>query len=74
MGPLATLDTLARAHLAAKRAGVRAWVVAAPPDVVELAELAGLARVLGLDARRKPEQREQRRRVEEERDLADQPF
>jgi hypothetical protein len=73
MGPLATLDTLARARLAAKRAGLRSWVEAAPSDVVELAELAGLARVLGLEPRRQPEEREQRLRLEEERDLADPP-
>ena len=71
MGPLATLDTLARARLAAKRAGLRAWVVTAPPDVVELAELAGLSGVLGLEARWQPEEREERLRLEEERDLAD---
>ena len=71
MGPLAALDTLARLQLAAKRTGLRARAVAAPPDVVELAELAGLARVLGFEPRGQPEEREQRLRVEEERDLAD---
>ena len=74
MGPLATLDMLARVRLAAKRAGCRAAVAAAPPDVVELAELAGLAEVLGLDARGQPEEWEQRLRLQEERDLADPPF
>lgn len=73
MGALATLDALARARLAARRAGLEPWVVAAPAAVVELAELAGLSGVLRLEARREPEEREERLRVEEERDLADPP-
>jgi hypothetical protein len=73
MGPLATLDSLARAQLAAKRSGLRAWVVAAPPEVLELAELAGLAGLLGLEPRRQAEEREERVGVEEERELADPP-
>jgi hypothetical protein len=60
---LRTVDLLARLRLAA---GVR--VVHAPRDLWELIDLCGLGETLG-----KPEEREERLRVEEERQLGDPP-
>lgn len=57
------VDLLARLRL---RAGVR--VVSAPAEVWELIDLCGLRAAVG-----QPEQREQRLRVQEERQLADLP-
>jgi anti-anti-sigma regulatory factor len=72
MADLATVDALARLCLVARRAGLRFAIVDAPADLRELIELTGLAAVLGLEPRRQTEEREERLRVEEEREL-DQP-
>jgi hypothetical protein len=42
--------------------------------LTELLALAGLAEVLGVEARREPEEREERVGVEEERELDDPPL
>jgi ABC-type transporter Mla MlaB component len=63
---LAAVDLLARLALAARRRGRVLRVRRAPDELCELIELCGLGDALG-----KPEQREERLRVEEERQLGD---
>jgi hypothetical protein len=69
MADFEIVDALARLQLAARRAGYRIDVTAAPADLVELIELAGLTETLGVEAGRQPEEREERVGVEEEREL-----
>jgi hypothetical protein len=64
---LRTIDRLARLRLAARRRGLDVRPVRVPDDVRELARFLGLAEALGIEARRQPEEREQRGGVEEER-------
>ena len=71
MGDVALVDALARLQLEAQRCGLTIVLLDAPDDLVELIDLAGLAEVLPLVLQRQPEEREQRRRVEEERELGD---
>jgi ABC-type transporter Mla MlaB component len=66
-----TVDALARLQLAARRSGYEVTVTAAPDDVLELIELAGLCEVLGVEPLRQAEQREERLGIEEERELPD---
>ena len=73
MADLELVDALARLQLAACRCGCSVVVASAPPDVVELIDLAGLSEVLGVEPRRQAEEREERRGVEEEGDLPDLP-
>jgi ABC-type transporter Mla MlaB component len=56
---LATVDALVRFQLVARRAGGRVRVDDASDELRDLLELAGLAEVLGLEPRRKPELLEQ---------------
>jgi hypothetical protein len=69
MADFEIVDALARLHLAARRAGYRVDVTAAPDDVLELIELAGLGETLGVEPRGKAEEREEGVGVEEEREL-----
>ena len=71
MPDLEIVDALARLQLAARRSGYEVAVTAAPDDVLELIELAGLADALSVEPLRQPEQREERLGVEEERELPD---
>ena len=71
MPDLEIVDALARLQLAARRSGYEVVVTAAPDDVLELIELAGLAETLCVEPLRQPEQREERLGVEEERELPD---
>ena len=71
MADLGIVDALARLQLAARRSGYEVAVTAAPSDLVELIELAGLSDVLGVEPRRQAEEREERLGVEEERELPD---
>jgi hypothetical protein len=71
MAELEIVDALARLQLAARRSGYEVTVTDAPRDLIELIELAGLCDVLGVEPLRQPEEREQRLRVEEERELPD---
>ena len=71
MPDLEIVDALARLQLAARRSGYEVAVTAAPDDVLELIELAGLADALCVEPLRQPEQREERLGVEEERELPD---
>jgi len=73
MAELAIVDALARLQLEARRCGYEIAVEGAPEELVELIELAGLREVLGLELQRQPEEREERRGVEEERQLPDLP-
>jgi hypothetical protein len=68
-----TLDALARLQLTARRFGRRIRFRNASAELCELVVLAGLARVLAVEPRRQPEEREQRLGVEEERELDDPP-
>jgi hypothetical protein len=64
---LASLDLLARLRLhGARFRGVS-------PELRDLARFCGLARALGLELERKPEEREEPGGVEEERQLGDPP-
>ena len=71
MTDLGIVDALARLQLAARRCGYEVAVTEVPGDLRELIEIAGLGEVLGVEPLRKPEQREQRLGVEEERELPD---
>lgn len=71
MAELGIVDALARLQLAARRSGYEIAVTAAPADLLDLIELAGLTDVLGVEALRQPEEREQHLGVEEERELPD---
>ena len=67
----ATIDLIARRHLDARRRGGRIRLRGASVDLERLIQLAGLAEVLRVEARRQSEQREQAVGVEEEGQLAD---
>jgi hypothetical protein len=69
----ASLDTLARMRLAAKRVGLELRIERLPDDLRSLLDFAGLAEALGLEPRREPEQREDALGVQEERHLGDPP-
>jgi hypothetical protein len=71
MARLEIVDALARLQLSARRGGYRVRLVEAPGELVELVELVGLGEVLGVEARRQPEKREERVGVEEEGELDD---
>ena len=72
-GDVQAVDALARLQLAAKRRGFSLVLRNASRDLADLVGLMGLADVLAVEPAREPEQREQRLRVEEERDLLDPP-
>ena len=73
MADLGTIDALARLQLAARRAGLELRLRHASPALRELAALCGRDEALGLEPRRQPEEREERRGVEEEAELDDLP-
>lgn len=70
MVDLRVVDRLARLKLRARRRGVHFVLVEPPEPVRELIDLCGLTEVL-VEPRRQPEEREQRRGVQEERELRD---
>jgi anti-anti-sigma regulatory factor len=70
---LATIDALARMALAARRRGGRVRLHGTNESLGRLITYAGLDGVLRVEPGRKPEQREERVGVEEERELADPP-
>jgi hypothetical protein len=70
---VATLDRLARAQLAAQRRGRELRLRHASRELLELARFAGLAEALRLEPQRQPEEREERRGVEEEGQFPDLP-
>ena len=69
----ATIDLIARRHLAARRRGGRIRLRGASVDLERLIQLAGLAEVLRVEPRRQAEQREEPVGVEEERQPPDPP-
>ena len=75
VGPLApdalSIDALARLVLNARREGLELRLCGASGELQQLVVFCGLADVLGLEASRQTEQREQRGGVEEERHLDD---
>ena len=70
---LETVDMLARLQLRVRRLGGELRITGAPPRLRELIALAGLEEALGLEPGRQPEERKERLRVEEERELDDLP-
>jgi anti-anti-sigma regulatory factor len=68
---LAVVDTLARLALAERRRGRKLRLGNGPRELRELLVLTGLDGVLGVEPGREPEEREERVRVEEERELGD---
>jgi hypothetical protein len=69
---LGLIDALARAHVAARRAGcVVLGVYGAPAGLQELVALIGLDGVLSVETGGQPVEREERVGVEEERALDD---
>jgi anti-anti-sigma regulatory factor len=68
---LAVVDTLARLALAERRRGRTLRLGNVPRELRELLVLTGLDGVLGVEPGREPEEREDRVRVEEERELGD---
>lgn len=72
---LFAVDLLARLNLAARRRGLDVRV-ATPPELRELVVFCGLEDALrvelnGVELERQPKEREERRSVEEERELLD---
>jgi hypothetical protein len=68
---LSTIDQVARLQLAARRCGCKLELRDANPYLLGLISLAGLGGVLGVEAKRQAEQREEPRRIEEEGQLGD---
>jgi hypothetical protein len=71
-----TVEALARLQLTARRLGRHVWFSDASPELLELLRLLGLDEVLpcadsGVEPRGQPEEREQARGVQEERDPGD---
>jgi hypothetical protein len=66
---LKTIDFLARLELAARRLGVQLRLRDVSIELDELLMFAGLREVLRVEPGREPEERKQRVRVEEEREL-----
>jgi hypothetical protein len=71
MADLGTVESLARLQLAARRCGFELRLRRVPRELEELITFVGLAEALGLEPRGQAEEREQRLRVEEERELDD---
>jgi anti-anti-sigma regulatory factor len=68
-----TIDALARLELGARRRGCRVRLLGTNERLRELVGFAGLDQVLRVEPERKPEEREERVGVEEERELDDPP-
>ena len=68
---LSTVDALARLQLLARRAGHEVRLQNASPELWALLSLVGLDEVLRVESGRETEQREQRVRLEEEREFRD---
>ena len=66
-----TVDALARLQLSARRGGACLRLRNATPALCELVDFMGLSEVLGVEPCGQAEQREERGRVEEERELDD---
>ena len=69
----AAVDALARLQLAARRVGLEVRLRRASPELCCLIGFVGLAEVLRVEPGGEPEEREDRLRAEEERELGDPP-
>jgi hypothetical protein len=69
----ASIDQIARLHLAARRCGCELELTNVNPCLLELIDFAGLAEVLRVEVGGQAEEREQSRGVEEEGQLGDLP-
>jgi len=69
----ATIDQIARLHVAMRRCGGELELTNVNPCLRELIGFVGLAGVLRVEVRRQPEQWKQPRCVEEEGELGDPP-
>jgi hypothetical protein len=67
----ATVDQIARVHLALRRCGCSLELRNADPCLLELIALVGLGEVLRVESRRQAEEREQSGGVEKEGELFD---
>ena len=65
------LDALARLQLNARRLGLELLLCNASSELLELIAFAGLDEVLRVELQGQPKEREERLRVEEERELDD---
>ena len=70
---IAGVDHIARLRLCMKRGGYELCLANVSDELRLAIELAGLAACLGVEVQGQPEEREQLRGVEEERDLANPP-
>ena len=70
---VAAIDALARLQLTARRCGFVLHLRDAPPELQELLAFVGLDGVLAVEPGGQAEQREERVRVEEERELDEPP-
>ena len=68
---VAAIDALARLQLVARRAGFELRLIRASAELTSLIALTGFETVLRVEPDGQPEEREQRRRVEEEAELDD---
>ncbi|MGI8557102.1 MAG: STAS domain-containing protein [Solirubrobacteraceae bacterium] len=68
-----TIGALARLQLALRRLGIGLRLEGVPGELAALLAFAGLSEALGVEPCGQPEQREQRRGIEEEAELADTP-
>ena len=71
---LGAIDDIARIHLGVRRSGCDLQLRSADDELRALIEFAGLGEVLRVEVQRKPEQRKEPGRVEEERELPDAPI
>jgi anti-anti-sigma regulatory factor len=69
-----TVDVLARLQLTARRLGCQFRLRNVTDELRDLLSFVGLGEVLRVETGRQPEERKQRRRVEEERELDDPPL
>jgi anti-anti-sigma regulatory factor len=70
---LSVIHQLARMQLCARRSGSELCFTEVSDELVALIEMVGLGKVLRVQVRRQPEQREEPFRVEEEGELPDLP-
>ena len=73
MARIETVDVLARLQLAARRVGIELRLRRVSSDLAELIALCGLTDALRVEPQRQAEAGDDRRGVEEERELGDPP-
>jgi len=70
---LTAIDQIARMQLCARRGGCDVRLARPSEELIALIQFAGLGDVLRVEVQRKPKERKEPRRVEEECELADPP-